>query len=240
MRLPGIGGRRYAVGASVAVSIGSAWTVWGARWIPSVRISHPYPSVRFDAIHPRSEPYALCGLQNYVVSSGEPQWNQDVGGSERHIRPALQRTEERHQRRLVAPMPFRCVRIGDLALGQSPGFHLQVDLCIDVGGVNRNMPEPGPNRVDVHAGTEKVGGGRVANGVGADPFSFQGGYFGLGPADISFDQRVDAETGDGKTAAIEKTRAEGERPAMTTVSFSNGVRPQRTTALFAAFTADLH
>src|ERR1019366_98211 len=58
MRLPGIGGRRYAVGASVAVSIGSAWTVWCARWIPSVRISHPYPSVRFDAIHPREEPYA--------------------------------------------------------------------------------------------------------------------------------------------------------------------------------------
>src|ERR1035438_9133312 len=47
-------------------------------------------------------------------------------------------------------------------------------LCIDVGGVNRNMPEPGPNRVDVYAGTEKVGGGRVANGVGADPFSFHG------------------------------------------------------------------
>src|ERR1039458_7107305 len=39
--------------APVAVSIGSAWTVWCARWIPSVRISHPYPSVRFDAIHPR-------------------------------------------------------------------------------------------------------------------------------------------------------------------------------------------
>jgi hypothetical protein len=23
------------------------------RWIPSVRILHPYPNVRFDAIHPR-------------------------------------------------------------------------------------------------------------------------------------------------------------------------------------------
>jgi hypothetical protein len=23
------------------------------RWIPSVRIMHPYPNVRFDAIHPR-------------------------------------------------------------------------------------------------------------------------------------------------------------------------------------------
>src|ERR1022692_2267383 len=76
-------------------------------------------------------------------------------------------------------MPFRCVRIGDLALGQGPGFHLQVDLCIDVGGVKRNMPEPSPNRVDVHAGTEKVDGGRVANGVGADSFSFQCGHFDL-------------------------------------------------------------
>src|ERR1039457_5276563 len=36
MRLPGIGGRRYAVGASVAVSIGSAWTVWGAGGFPGV------------------------------------------------------------------------------------------------------------------------------------------------------------------------------------------------------------
>ena len=44
----------------------------------------------------------------------------------------------------------------------------------------------------------------------------------------------------GRLQRLRKTRAEGERPAMTTVSFSNGVRPQRTTALFAAFTADLH
>jgi hypothetical protein len=102
------------------------------------------------------------------------------------------------------------------------------------------MPEPGPNRVDVHAGTEKVGGGRVANGVGADPFSFQGGHFGLGPADISFDQRVDAETGDGKTAAIEKDTCRRGAAGDDDSEFSNGVRPQRTTALFAAFTADLH
>src|ERR1017187_3863540 len=35
MRLPGIGGRRYAVGASVAVSIGSAWTVRCAGGFPA-------------------------------------------------------------------------------------------------------------------------------------------------------------------------------------------------------------
>ena len=29
------------------------------RWIPAQRILHPFPSVRFDAMHPRSEPYAV-------------------------------------------------------------------------------------------------------------------------------------------------------------------------------------
>ena len=29
------------------------------RWIPTQRILHPFPSVRFDARHPRSEPYAV-------------------------------------------------------------------------------------------------------------------------------------------------------------------------------------
>jgi hypothetical protein len=28
------------------------------RWIPSVRVFHPYPMQRFDASHPRQEPYA--------------------------------------------------------------------------------------------------------------------------------------------------------------------------------------
>src|ERR1035437_4165562 len=35
MRLPGIGGRRYAVGAGVAVSPGSAWTDWCASGYPA-------------------------------------------------------------------------------------------------------------------------------------------------------------------------------------------------------------
>jgi len=28
------------------------------RWIPVPRVLHPYPSDRFDATHPRWEPYA--------------------------------------------------------------------------------------------------------------------------------------------------------------------------------------
>ncbi len=43
------------------------------KWIPVPRALHPYPMQRFDATHPRREPYALCGLQNYVASSLQSQ-----------------------------------------------------------------------------------------------------------------------------------------------------------------------
>ena len=33
--------------------------VWIHRWMPSQRILHPLPRVRFDALHPREEPYAV-------------------------------------------------------------------------------------------------------------------------------------------------------------------------------------
>ena len=37
--------------------------------IPVPRVLHPYPTERFLASHPRWEPYALWGLQNYVAPS---------------------------------------------------------------------------------------------------------------------------------------------------------------------------
>ena len=39
---------------------------------------------------------------------------------------------------------------------------LQVNLCIGVGRINRDMTEPGPNRVDIDSGAKEVGGCRVA------------------------------------------------------------------------------
>ena len=32
------------------------------RWLPQPRVLHPWPSVRFDAIHPRQEPHAVVPL----------------------------------------------------------------------------------------------------------------------------------------------------------------------------------
>ena len=149
-----------------------------------------------------------------MASSGEAQWIREDGGPERHIKPALQSTQERHQPRIIAPASFRFVRIGKLALGQSLGLHLQIDFCIDVGGIDRNVSEPSPNRVDGHAGTEKMGSGRVANRVRADPLCRQRRHPNQGLANVPFDERVDAETGDGVTTAIEedtrRRRAAGE------------------------------
>jgi group II intron reverse transcriptase/maturase len=39
------------------------------RWLPVPRVLHPYPMQRFDASHPRREPYALCGRKIYVAPS---------------------------------------------------------------------------------------------------------------------------------------------------------------------------
>ena len=73
-------------------------------------------------------------------------------------RPPLKRAQKRHQRRVISPVPLRLACIGNFALGQSLGFRLQINFCVDVGRVERNMPEPGANGVDVHAGAEQVCG----------------------------------------------------------------------------------
>ncbi|MFU8891936.1 MAG: hypothetical protein ACNA76_09890, partial [Anaerosomatales bacterium] len=39
-----------------------------ARWLPTPRVLHPWPNVRFRRRYPRQEPYALCGEPAYVVS----------------------------------------------------------------------------------------------------------------------------------------------------------------------------
>jgi hypothetical protein len=40
------------------------------RWIPTQRLLHPFPSVRFDATHPREEPYA--GVPHVRIWVGVP------------------------------------------------------------------------------------------------------------------------------------------------------------------------
>jgi hypothetical protein len=41
------------------------------RWLPRLRLVHPYPDVRFDASHPRYEPYALAALVRICAGGGQ-------------------------------------------------------------------------------------------------------------------------------------------------------------------------
>ncbi len=184
--------------------------------------------------------YALCGPQNYVASSGQPPLNHWSDRTERHITSQLECAQERHQGRIIPPTTRWFIGLDNFTLGQSLSFHLQIHLCVDVGRVERYMPEPGANSIDIHASAEQVCGCRVANRVGADSFFRQGGHLDLSFADISFDQRVDSESCYGMTAAIEKDTC-GRRAARDeNFEFINRTPPQRTLPLFSALAPDLY
>ena len=46
--------------------------------------------------------------------------------------------------------------IGDFALCQGLGLHLQIDFDVNVGRVERDMPEPGADGVDINASAKQV------------------------------------------------------------------------------------
>ena len=64
----------------------------------------------------------------------------------------LQLLEKGQQPDLAMPGPGGSP-IRDLARAQCLGLHLEIDLRVDVGRVDRDVAKPGANRVDVDAGT---------------------------------------------------------------------------------------
>jgi hypothetical protein len=60
------------------------------------------------------------------------------------------------------PTSNRLKVVANVALGQRVGLHLQVDLGVHIGGVQRDVPEPSPDRVEVDAGTQQMAGRRMA------------------------------------------------------------------------------
>lgn len=67
----------------------------------------------------------------------------------------LQRPQEGKHARLFAPA-FWWLGSCWFAVGEGLGFQFQIDLGIDVGRVERDVPQPGADRVDVHSSPEEV------------------------------------------------------------------------------------
>jgi len=47
-------------------------------------------------------------------------------------------------------------------------FHLQVDLSIDMSGIQGDVSQPSPNGIDVYAGTKHMDGARMPYTMWAD------------------------------------------------------------------------
>ena len=120
----------------------------------------------------------------------------------REPRPLSKRLPECHQPWLAMPGASRRVR--DRALAEGLGLHLEVDLGVDVRGVERDVPEPGADRVDVHPGAQKVYGRRVADDVRADALGADGWHALGGLSGVARDQSIDSEARDAFAAPVEE------------------------------------
>ena len=89
---------------------------------------------------------------------------------------------------------------------QSLGFHFQVHLSVAVGGLQRDVAQPGPDGVDVDPGAEKVHCRGVTNRVRADSLMLKGWGRSRRLGGRTFDQRVNAKTGDPLTTDVEEYR----------------------------------
>lgn len=112
-----------------------------------------------------------------------------------NLRPTkLQRIQKYHQVVIVSPSGFflrrSLARLSDRAGSEGFGFHLQVHLGVPVGSLQRNMPEPVPNGVDVDPTAQQMAGSGMSNDMRADVFSLKRWHLFTGSIRYPFDESV--------------------------------------------------
>src|ERR1035441_8471552 len=101
-------------------------------------------------------------------------------------------------------MAFREVVFGDFATSQSDGFHLQVDVGVDVGRIEGNMPEPGANGVYINAGAEQVRSSRMSHVMGANALFRERRHLDPELNGVPFDKGINPKARHRMPAPIEK------------------------------------
>ena len=117
--------------------------------------------------------FALCGVPPYVAHRQidvDPSPNRRLV---RHILARLQRAQESHDIWLAGSASSRPSCSPSRQCRQCSLFRSKVGLGVDVGGIERHVSEPSTDRIDIDARLKEMGGGRMANDVGTDPFSLQ-------------------------------------------------------------------
>jgi len=106
----------------------------------------------------------LCVAKIYVAMAATRQWERTVapvGGNITFAYRSSERSQESDEPRIGMPGLRRDV-IWQIAERECFRFHFQVDLRVNVRGVQGDMPEPSPDSIDVHAGAKQMDRTRMA------------------------------------------------------------------------------
>jgi hypothetical protein len=143
---------------------------------------------------PNGNSSELCGVLRYVAHEqigADPSPNYRLA---RHILPRLQRAQESHDIGLAGPSASRPPSLPSRQHRQRSFFRGEVGLGVDVGGIERHVSEPSPDRVDVDARLQEMTGGGMANDVGTDMIRFpcSDGTEACNFVTLAFNERVNA------------------------------------------------
>src|ERR1039457_1878833 len=146
-----------------------------------------------------------------------------------------QRPQEADDARVLAPLS--CVLpIRDIAMSQGFGLHFQINLRIDMRGVQRDVSQPTADGIDVDACTQQMDGTCVPHGVRTDSFLFEGRHFCARLDQRPLHEVIDAKPGERLTKAVQKHSF--MRGTATHQGFEHlgSVRPQWAASSLVAFT----
>jgi hypothetical protein len=80
-----------------------------------------------------------------------------------------QRLQEADDAGVLMPL-LGMASLRDIAMSQCLGLHLQIHFGVDMGRIQRHVPQPAADGVDIHTRSQQMDGACVPNRVRTDPF----------------------------------------------------------------------
>ena len=119
-------------------------------------------------------------------------------------------------------------------------LHFQVDLRVNVRGVQGNMPEPRPDGIDVHAGAKQMDGARMSKTVRANALCRDRRQRPTGLIGGAANKAINAEARQWFIAAVEKDELFGVASSDKRFEHIGGALPNWAGASLVAFANQTH
>ena len=142
------------------------------------------------------------------------------------------------QHAVFSPLLARPRLLEYLTVRESLCLHLQVDLGVNIGGVDRDMPKPIADRVHVDSRFQQMHSRSMSNRVRTDPFARKRRSRCTCFRHIPPDQREDSETGNRLSTAVPEDALMGSTSGNQWRQCIYCKRPQRTPAYLPSLSHD--